>query len=105
MFLGAFAALLDLQPDITVMATAGTGDEALAAVERHRPHILLTDIEMPGRTGLEVAAERFTTSRRSFPGVAYTCSRRCFGHSRCSTKKFRMTILRDRLHPSPESVL
>ncbi|WP_190823523.1 response regulator transcription factor [Saccharopolyspora pogona] len=57
MVLGAFAALLDLQPDITVVATAGTGDEALAAVEQHRPHILLTDIEMPGRTGLEVAAE------------------------------------------------
>jgi two-component system, NarL family, response regulator DesR len=57
MVLGAFATLLDLQPDITVTATAGTGDEALAAVALHRPDILLTDIEMPGRTGLEVAAE------------------------------------------------
>ncbi|MEV6228638.1 response regulator transcription factor [Saccharopolyspora shandongensis] len=57
MVLDAFAALLDLQPDVSVVATAGNGDEALAAVERHRPDILLTDIEMPGRTGLEVAAE------------------------------------------------
>jgi two-component system, NarL family, response regulator DesR len=57
MVLGAFASLLDLQPDVTVAATAGDGDEALAAVEEHRPDILLTDIEMPGRTGLEVAAE------------------------------------------------
>ncbi|TDD51738.1 response regulator transcription factor [Saccharopolyspora elongata] len=57
MVLDAFAALLDLQPDVSVVATAGNGDDALAAVERHRPDILLTDIEMPGRTGLEVAAE------------------------------------------------
>lgn len=57
MVLGAFATLLDLQPDIEVAAVAGTGDEALAAVAQHRPDILLTDIEMPGRTGLEVAEE------------------------------------------------
>ncbi|WP_434449935.1 response regulator [Lentzea sp. E54] len=54
---GAFAQLLDLQPDVTVVATAGDGDEALAAVARHRPDVLLTDIEMPGRTGLDVAQE------------------------------------------------
>ena len=54
---GAFAQLLDLQPDVTVVATAGDGDEALAAVAQHRPDVLLTDIEMPGRTGLDVAAE------------------------------------------------
>lgn len=54
---GAFAQLLDLQPDVTVVATAGDGDEALAAVAEHRPDVLLTDIEMPGRTGLDVAQE------------------------------------------------
>ncbi|SER75496.1 two component transcriptional regulator, LuxR family [Lentzea xinjiangensis] len=54
---GAFAQLLDLQPDVTVVATAGDGDEALAAVALHRPDVLLTDIEMPGRTGLDVAQE------------------------------------------------
>jgi two-component system response regulator DesR len=57
MVLGAFAALLDLQPDIAVVATATDGDAALAAVLAHRPDVLLTDIEMPGRTGLELAAE------------------------------------------------
>ncbi len=54
---GAFAQLLDLQPDVTVVATAGDGAEALAAVAEHRPDVLLTDIEMPGRTGLDVAQE------------------------------------------------
>ena len=57
MVLGAFASLLDLQPDITVVATATNGDDALAAVREHRPDVLVTDIEMPGRTGLDVAAE------------------------------------------------
>lgn len=57
MVLGAFAALLGLQPDIEVVATATTGDDALAAVAEHRPDVLLTDIEMPGKTGLDVAAE------------------------------------------------
>ncbi|MEV0278514.1 response regulator transcription factor [Streptomyces sp. NPDC050610] len=57
MVLGAFASLLDLQPDITVVATATNGDDALAAVREHRPNVLVTDIEMPGRTGLDLAAE------------------------------------------------
>ncbi|MFJ9896657.1 response regulator [Streptomyces sp. NPDC091280] len=57
MVLGAFASLLDLQTDISVVATATNGDDALAAVREHRPDVLVTDIEMPGRTGLELAAE------------------------------------------------
>lgn len=57
MVLGAFASLLDLQPDVEVVATAADGDQALAAVRQHRPDVLLTDIEMPGRTGLDLAAE------------------------------------------------
>jgi two-component system response regulator DesR len=57
MVLGAFASLLGLEPDVEVVATARDGDEALAAVLAHRPDVLLTDIEMPGRTGLDVAAE------------------------------------------------
>lgn len=53
----AFAALLELEPDIDVVATASDGDQALAAVAAHRPDVLLTDIEMPGGSGLDVAAE------------------------------------------------
>jgi two-component system response regulator DesR len=61
---GAFAALLDLQPDISVVAGVADGEAALAAVAEHRPDVLLTDIEMPGRSGLDVAAE---LARRGAP--------------------------------------
>ncbi len=53
---GAFAGLLDLEPDIEVVAVAEDGEQGLAAVVEHRPDILLTDIEMPGMTGLELAS-------------------------------------------------
>ncbi len=55
MVLGALAALLALEPDITVVARAANGKEALDAVKRFQPNVLITDIEMPIRTGLEVA--------------------------------------------------
>lgn len=56
MVLGALAALLALEPDITVVARAPNGREALDAVKRLHPNVLITDIEMPIKTGLEVAA-------------------------------------------------
>ncbi|MFA9429292.1 response regulator transcription factor [Egicoccus sp. AB-alg2] len=57
MVLGAFASLLDLEPDVEVVATVADGEAALTAVREHAPDVLLTDIEMPRRTGLDVAAE------------------------------------------------
>ncbi|MGP8100168.1 MAG: response regulator [Candidatus Cybelea sp.] len=57
MVLGALAALLEMEDDIEVVARARTGDEALRLVQQHRPDVFITDIEMPGKTGLEVAAE------------------------------------------------
>jgi two-component system response regulator DesR len=56
MVLGALAALLDMESDITVVARASTGKAALSAVHTLTPDVLVTDIEMPHMTGLEVAA-------------------------------------------------
>ena len=56
MVLGALSALLDLEPDLEVIARAHDGAEALQLAERLKPDIVLTDIEMPRVTGLELAA-------------------------------------------------
>jgi len=62
---GALAALLGLEQDIEVVATAADGVEALALCEQHAPDIVLTDIEMPRMTGLELAAQ---LAARGAPG-------------------------------------
>jgi two-component system response regulator DesR len=53
MVLGALAALLEMEGDITVVAQARDGRQALEAVRTHKPDVLITDIEMPGVTGLD----------------------------------------------------
>ncbi|MEN3749088.1 response regulator transcription factor [Sphingomonas sp. HF-S3] len=56
MVLGALASLLGLEPDIEVVGRAPDGPAALDLVASLRPDVLLSDIEMPGMTGIEVAA-------------------------------------------------
>ena len=56
MVAGALSALLGIEPDIEVIGTAGNGREALEASRKLQPDVLLTDIEMPEMTGLELAA-------------------------------------------------
>jgi len=57
MVLGALAALLQSEGDIEVVGQARNGLEALKMVRQHKPDLLLTDIEMPEISGLELAAE------------------------------------------------
>jgi two-component system, NarL family, response regulator DesR len=54
---GALSALLRLEGDIEVLAEVGDGEAALAAVALHQPDLLLTDIEMPLLTGLDLAVK------------------------------------------------
>ncbi len=56
MVLGALAALLEIEGDIDVVGRAHDGENALAICRTARPDVLLTDIEMPRMTGLELAS-------------------------------------------------
>ncbi len=54
---GALSALLELEGDIEVVAQCGDGLEALERIAALQPDVVLTDIEMPRMTGLELCAE------------------------------------------------
>ncbi|HEV2373066.1 MAG TPA: response regulator transcription factor [Streptosporangiaceae bacterium] len=53
----ALVALLELEDDITVVAQAASGDEAIAMATRYQPDVVVLDIEMPGKDGIEVARQ------------------------------------------------
>lgn len=52
---GAMAALLALEDDLTVMAQASTGAEALAMARALRPDIAILDLQLPDLDGVSVA--------------------------------------------------
>jgi len=56
MVLGALAALLEIEPGLEVVGRAASADRALTLVREQSPEVLVTDIEMPGMSGLELAA-------------------------------------------------
>jgi two-component system, NarL family, response regulator DesR len=59
----ALASLLNLEPDIEVVAQVSRGDEVVAAADASAHDVALLDIEMPGSTGLDAADEL----RRALP--------------------------------------
>lgn len=50
-------ALLKVEPDFEVIGQAGTADEAIALVERLRPQVVLMDLRLPGRSGVEACQD------------------------------------------------
>jgi DNA-binding NarL/FixJ family response regulator len=46
--------LLELAGDVTIVGEAADGDEALAVIRRDRPDVVLLDVRMPKKTGLDV---------------------------------------------------
>lgn len=53
MIRSAFAMMLNVQPDIDVVAEAANGAEAIAATREHNPDIVLMDVQMPVLDGIE----------------------------------------------------
>ncbi len=57
LFRDALATLLDLQDDLTVVAQAASGPEAVAMARSAQPDVALLDLQMPGADGIDVARE------------------------------------------------
>ena len=57
LLLGALGSLLDLEADLEVVGKARNGEEALQLVKQHQPDVCIMDIEMPVKSGLDVAEE------------------------------------------------
>ena len=61
---GALAALLDLEPDLEVVAEVGRGDEVVPEAKRVGADVALLDVERPGMDGIAATSEL----RRELPG-------------------------------------
>ncbi len=75
LLLGALAALLRLEDDIEVVGMARNGQEALALCRSVAPDVVLTDIEMPLMTGLELATALAAAGSRSKVVIVTTFAR------------------------------
>jgi two-component system response regulator NreC len=60
-----FRALLEAQPDFEIVSETGDGLDAVRLVEKHKPHVLVVDLMMPGLNGLEVARQITQRSPRT----------------------------------------
>jgi DNA-binding NarL/FixJ family response regulator len=59
------AGLIGVQPDMTLVAEAGTGPEAIQQFRTHRPDVTLMDLQMPELNGLDA----LIAIRAEFPGA------------------------------------
>jgi two-component system, NarL family, response regulator len=57
--------IVNMQPDMTVVAEASNGQQALELFRKHRPDVTLLDLRMPGMGGVEAA----TAIRAEFPAA------------------------------------
>jgi len=65
-FREALELLLGLRSDLQVVASVADGEEAVPAVEKHKPHVVLMDYRLPGLDGIEATR----ALRAAYPGIA-----------------------------------
>jgi two-component system, NarL family, response regulator DesR len=75
MVLGALSALLGIEPDLEVVGEARDGRQALTLALQNAPDVVVTDIEMPGMSGLDLAAELQRQGSRSRVVILTTFAR------------------------------
>jgi DNA-binding NarL/FixJ family response regulator len=68
-FREALEMLLDLRPDVEVVASVDNGRDVVALCRRHEPDVVLMDYRLPGADGVQVTAEL----RDACPEVAVVC--------------------------------
>ena len=68
-FREALELLLGMRADVEVVASVGDGGEVLAAVERHRPEVVLMDYRLPGMDGVQATA----AVKEAHPEIAVVC--------------------------------
>jgi DNA-binding NarL/FixJ family response regulator len=66
LILDGIARVIEREPDMVLVAEASTGEEAVAAFQKHQPDVALIDLQMPGMNGLEAIEriiQRFPAAR------------------------------------------
>jgi len=81
-------ALVEVWPELEIAAVLPNGLEAVAAAERLRPDVAFLDIQMPGLTGLEAAAEIADRMGEAAPAIVFVTA-----YDEYATKAFEVAAI------------